>query len=600
MPWIARRLLKDEGPRVSAQTPATASSTRPQAVRHFGRFQLLRLLAKSERTMMWAVADPRINQDLMLAMPRQKPADAPALALWHQTARKSARIDHPGLAHAVEVGEVEGWPYVTYDPGSSSTLAELTGSKGMSATELVPRVLQALQGLAFAHEAGVAHGDVQASMLLVSESGACRLLGLGVALAALDPRLPPSAALQVHRGAAERDVLAVGLVMHQVLSGQPALEEPDIGRAIGRMPPHGREFVRLPWSMPHPVPEALRAIVNRATDRQERQRYRNARTLVHALEGWLSSEGGGAGPLAQLQDRIRAAGVLPAVPGGASRAARLAMMERERTIELAEIVLQDTALTFELLRTVNSSQVRGVLGSGSGPVLTIRRTIAMIGLDGVRQAALSLRPWPGPLGESQAAELERLFDRVRRAGRIAQWLRPAGYDAEVVYLLALLQNLGRLVVQYHFPDESVQIRRLMQPEPAAKPGEPDEPGMSEQAASYAVLGIDVDALAAGVARQWGLDEAVMHMIRRPSPEAPVRSADTDDEVLRLSAACANEVVDAQALPAGQLAAALQRVAQRYARVLGVTLRELQLAAQGIEPGSVQAEGERNTQFGGLQ
>lgn len=550
--------------------------------------------------MMWAVSDPRNQQDLVLAMPRQKPADAPALTLWQQAARKSARIDHPGLAHAVEVGEVEGWPYVTYDPGSSSTMGELTGSKGMSAAELVPRALQALQGLAFAHEAGVAHGDLQTSMLLVSESGACRLLGLGVALAAQDPRLPPSGALQLHRLTAERDVLAFGLVMHQLLSGQPALEEPDVGRVIGRMPPLGREPVRLPWSMPHPVPEALRAIINRATDRQERQRYRNARTLVHALEGWLSSEGGGAGPLAQLQDRIRAAGVLPAVPGGASRAARLAMMERERTIELAEIVLQDTALTFELLRTVNSSQVRGVLGSGSGPVLTIRRTIAMIGLDGVRQAALSLRAWPGPLDDSQAAELERLFDRVRRAGRIAQWLRPAGYDAEVVYLLALLQNLGRLIVQYHFPDESAQIRRLMQPEPATKAGEPDEPGMSEQAASYAVLGIDLEAIAAGVARQWGLDDAVMHMIRRPAPGAPVRSADTDDEVLRLSAACANEVVDAQALPPAQMLAALQRVAQRYARVLGVTLREVQLAAQGIEPSSVQTEGERSTQFGGLQ
>jgi non-specific serine/threonine protein kinase len=585
---------------VSALPPATANSARPQAVRHFGRFQLLRLLAKSDRTMMWAVSDPRNQQDLVLAMPRQKPADAPALTLWQQAARKSARIDHPGLAHAVEVGEVEGWPYVTYDPGSSSTMGELTGSKGMSAAELVPRALQALQGLAFAHEAGVAHGDLQTSMLLVSESGACRLLGLGVALAAQDPRLPPSGSLQLHRLTAERDVLAFGLVMHQLLSGQPALEEPDVGRVIGRMPPLGREPVRLPWSMPHPVPEALRAIINRATDRQERQRYRNARTLVHALEGWLSSEGGGAGPLAQLQDRIRAAGVLPAVPGGASRAARLAMMERERTIELAEIVLQDTALTFELLRTVNSSQVRGVLGSGSGPVLTIRRTIAMIGLDGVRQAALSLRAWPGPLDDSQAAELERLFDRVRRAGRIAQWLRPAGYDAEVVYLLALLQNLGRLIVQYHFPDESAQIRRLMQPEPATKAGEPDEPGMSEQAASYAVLGIDLEAIAAGVARQWGLDDAVMHMIRRPAPGAPVRSADTDDEVLRLSAACANEVVDAQALPPAQMLAALQRVAQRYARVLGVTLREVQLAAQGIEPSSVQTEGERSTQFGGLQ
>ena len=48
---------------------------------------------------------------------------------------------------------------------------------------------------------------------------------------------------------------------------------------VGRLPPFGHEIVRLPWTTPHPIAEPLRAIVNRATDRQERQRYRSARTL---------------------------------------------------------------------------------------------------------------------------------------------------------------------------------------------------------------------------------------------------------------------------------------------------------------------------------
>jgi non-specific serine/threonine protein kinase len=79
---------------------------------------------------------------------------------------------------------------------------------------------------------------------------------------------------------------------------------------------------------------------------------------------------------------------------------------------------------------------------------------------------------------------------------------PAGYDGEVVYLIALLQNLGRLLVHYHFPDEAGQILRLMQPtvvtlprKTAAAPAETkEEPGMSAEAASYAVLGADLEAL----------------------------------------------------------------------------------------------------------
>ncbi len=583
---------------MSSQTTVQPSVDRPQAVRHFGRFQLLQLLGKSARAMLWQVMDPRTDQELVLAMPRKRPGDEAALERWRLAARKATRVDHPSLAHVVEIGEHEAWPYITYDRGNSATLAELLTTKGIAAHDFVPRALQALQGLAFAHEAGMAHHDLQPAMLLMPDAGPCRVMGLGVAL---EPEVTgvPAGSLQAQRLASERDVLAFGLLLHQVLAGQPALDQADLGAAIERLPPLGREMARLPWTTHHQIPEALRAIVNRATDRQERQRYRNARTLLRALEGWFEAEAGhGGGSIGLLMDRLRANGVLPAVPGGASRAARLALMERERTSELAEIVLQDIALTFELLRMVNSAQVRAAMAAGSGPVLTIRRSIAMMGLDGVRRAAMSLREWPGPLNDSQAADMDRLIDRVRRAGRIAQWLRPAGYDAEVVFLLALLQNLGRLVVQYHFPDEALQIRRLMQPAPPAKAGDPDEPGMREEGAAFAVLGTDIDLLGAAVARHWGLDESVLHMIRRASPTAPVRGAETDDEVLRLSASCANEVVDVAALPPNQQAAALQRVAQRYARALGVTLRDIQLAAQGIAPGSVEEDGARAATPGG--
>ncbi|MBL8348854.1 MAG: HDOD domain-containing protein [Burkholderiaceae bacterium] len=563
---------------MAATPPPRPASSR--AVRHLGRFQLLRLLGKSERTMLWLVADARAGQELVLALPRSQPADAAALQRWLDNARKAARIDHPGLAPVVEVGEHERWPYLAYDRGNSVTLAERLGSKGFPPAELVAWMLQALQGLAFAHEAGLAHHDLQAGMLMLAEGSGCRLLGLGAAL----PPAGDTGSLPSHRRAAERDVLALGVVLHHGLAGVPALDLPDTGQVIDRMPPLGRDIVRLPWTGAHAVPEALRAIVNRATDRQERQRYRNARTLERALGGWLKTDGEpGGGPILLLLDRMRAVGLLPAMPGGAARAARLATLERERTNELAEIVIQDVGLAFELIRTVNGSRMRGALGAGGGPILTIRRAISMIGIDGVRQAALTLRPWPGPLNEAHAADLATLLDRVRLAGKVAQWLRPAGYDAEVVYLLAMLQNLGRLLVQYHFPEEAAQIRRLMLPAPAARAGEPEDPGMSEEGASFAVLGVDIDALGTALGRHWALDDSVLQMIRRIPLAAPVHAADADADMLRLAASCANEVVDARSVPAHHRTAFLHRVVQRYGRVLGVTQREVMLAAQGIAP-----------------
>ena len=559
-----------------ASTPPASSP----AVRRFGRFQLLRLLGKSERTMAWLVADPRSGQDLMLVLPRTQPAGADALERCVQAVRKAARLNHPNIAPAVDVGVHEHWPYVAYDPSEAATLRDRLPSKGLPATDAAGLMMQSLQGLAYAHEAGIAHQDLQPYLLLLNESGTLRLAGLELGCEPA-PKPGTAAPLPEARGqraqqeTAQRDVLSLGVMMHELLTGKPVLEEPDIGRVLQRLPPLGRDIARLAWDTPQPIPEPLRAIVNRATDRQERQRYHSARTLAHALEGWLKTAAANSGgPLALLLDRLRVVGVLPSAPGAAQRALRLTTMERQRTNELAEVVLQDMALAFELLRAVNTAQV-----SGDGPVLTVRRAIAMMGMEGVRRSALVLRPWPGPLAEAAAAELETLMERVKRAGRVAVALRPAGYDSEVVYLVALMQNLGRLVVQYHFADEALQIRRLMMPAPPSRPGDSEEPGMSEEGASFAVLGADVESIGAAVARHWGLDESVLHMVRRLPVATPVRGVEGDVELLRATASCANEVIDALSLPAPQVTLALHRVVQRYGRALDLTLKDVQAALQ---------------------
>ena len=172
--------------------------------------QLLRLLGKSERTMAWRVADPRSGQELMLVLPRVQPADAAAMERWQQTVRQASRLNHPQLAAVVETGVQDGWPYVAYDPRDSATLTEKMSARGLPGLEAAAWVTQALQGLAYAHEAGIGHLDVQPHLLLVSDSGQVRVAGLGVAsemLGTAPAAGTESSGLRGQREAAERDVL---------------------------------------------------------------------------------------------------------------------------------------------------------------------------------------------------------------------------------------------------------------------------------------------------------------------------------------------------------------------------------------------------------
>ena len=580
---------------MNAQEP-DASPARAGPLRRFGRFALVELLGRSERSMSWHVTDASDQKPRILVLPRSQPPDAAALAQWIQSAQRAARLRHPHLAHALELGHHEGWPFLLYRGLPTQVLSTQLKNLPMPAREAALTCLHLAEALAYAHESGTVHGDLQLYMVLMDDQGRAQLMGLEAACCSQgDEQLQTPSQTKAQSGAAvalaeadrlkllraiaRRDVLSVGLLLYTLLSNQFPLDEPDTARVIQRMASKAYEAVRLPWNLPQPVPEALRAIVNRAGDRVERQRYAGARTLVHALDGWLRAEGDSAGPLAILLDRLSTVGVLPASPDGAHRAAGLALRERDRTIELAEVVMQDLALSFELLRLVNTAQVRGVQVAGSGPVLTIRRAIALLGLEGVRRAALTLRPWPGPLNEVDALELQRVFARARRAAALAQALRPAHWDAEVVALVTLLQCLGTLVLQYHLPDDSRQMRRLMQPIPPAEAGGKAQPGMSEQAASFAVLGVDVDTVGSAIARVWGFDESVSLLMRRVPMESAVYAPESDDAFLRTLASCAIETIDASAQPASALVAALGRVAQRYARALHFSVDVLKAGLQ---------------------
>ncbi|MDM4765945.1 HDOD domain-containing protein [Pelomonas sp. SE-A7] len=548
-------------------------------LRRFGRFELRALLNKSMRSMLWLVFDSRSNQEMLLCMPRQAPNSPAAMEHWMSMAQAGSRVQHPNLGHVVEVGQVDQWPYLAYDRALGETLDErLTRQCNPLPLDVAQWLGQALEGLAFAHEAGHAHRDLQAAHVVMDAAGHVRVLGLEVAQEVFPANVDFNAvSRRAVRESAEEDVVCMGLLLHRCLGGRQVLDLADLHEIVQRMQPQGMELVRLPFETPHPIPAPLRAIANRATAAQERQRYHSARVFLRALDGWraaASQEQGG--PVATMIDRIQRLGHLPSTSSKLVHVAQSSSMQATHTSAVAAMILQDMALSLEMLRRVNNAL--RMQGSGEGTVLNMQRAIAMLGLNGVEQAARSVKQWPGVANEQNAARLRSLMQKVHRAGEISQALRPAGYDGDVVYLICVLQNLGKLLLQYHFPDDAQQIKQLMQP-PEPTDTNLNPAGMTEQAAAYAVLGTDLETLGAGVARYWSLGDELLHMIRRQPADAPVRSAESDAELLRLTCSLANELVDALSGPEEKRKAGVELATRRYARVLSLGLREVMQALQ---------------------
>lgn len=574
---------------MAAATPPTTSPPVPR----FGRFELRQLLSRSLAATTWRAFDPRLEQEVMLCVPRAQPKTAKALETWNLDVQAGTRLKHPRLVEVLEISIQDGWPFISCQRGASTTLTErLAAGPAPTAAEVVNWMVDALDGLAYAHEAGVAHRDLGLHNLLIDAAGRVSVAGMGVGLMAEVPGKPKVAGegLQQQRAAAENDVLMAGLLMYRLLVGQPALDDPDLCSAAQRV---GLEIVRLPWMATNPVPDTLRAIANRATDRQQRQRYLNARTLLAALRGWIkANEQESGGPLALLIDRLNSVGSLPNRPRMDRVFLQALGRENLRVDDIVDVIVKDPGLVWELLRSVNTARFQS--GTSDDRVTTITRAVMLLGQQSLRTVAAGLRPWPGVLAAAAAktmpdgssssgqAALDALESELRRtsiAGHIARLLAPFSISDEEAFVAAISQRLGHLLVRYHFPDEAAQIDRLMLPGPPPDPESPPTPGMNMDAAAGAVLGIDMNELSIAVMRYWGMDEKLQLAARPLNKTTPVRRPDDGEEMMRAVASLANELTTAVGLEPARLQAQLQHCFTRYARALGLTFKDCQEALE---------------------
>lgn len=549
-------------------------------MRRLGRFELRELLGRSQQTMAWRVHDPRVDQELVLVLPRTALAREEDLKKWESIVRRASRLGHPLLAQPVELGAHDRFPYIAYAIDGTPLSVRLA-SGAITPRDGAMAMAQVARVLSIAHEAGIVHGDLQPYLVFLTPSGQIRLAGLEVSFTPqvddADPKLAEIRREEQVQAGVRIDVLALGVMLHRIAAGRAATEDADVGVAAARLASGVGEPLRLPSSLPQPVPDPMRAILYRAVDFDESVRYRSVRALSTALEGWLRADtNSGESTFKALIDKVRTDGLLPASEQTRERMSSLRQLEGESTREMSELLLGDLAVALELVRAVNAAQQRSGRAEGAAGILTLHRAVALLGLDGIRRSALSLKPWPGSLRGAAVDRLAEVLERCRQAARVARLLRPQGYDAEAVYMVAVLQNLGRIVLQYHFPDQALQIRTLMFPEARnRRPGQEPQAGLSEETAAFSVLGVDLSAVGMAVGRDLGLDTGTLNALKRLPAKGPVLpAARTDEEALRQTASCANEAIDALQLPPERAAVELNAVVNRYSRALRLTVRSL--------------------------
>jgi serine/threonine-protein kinase len=150
-------------------------------------------------------------------------------------ARLAARLAHPNVVRVFDVGEDDGRPFIAMEYVEGETLAEVVGRRGpLPAVEAATLGMQICGGLAAAHAAGLVHRDVKPQNLLLGTDGVLKLGDFGIAVAHEGTRLTLVGTVlgtagylapEQARGeqvTAAADIYAVGAVLYELLTGEPA------------------------------------------------------------------------------------------------------------------------------------------------------------------------------------------------------------------------------------------------------------------------------------------------------------------------------------------------------------------------------------------
>ena len=553
---------------------------------HLGRFELRKLLGQGAQSTVWLAFDPRMEREVAIKVMRPgNGSDDKAVAAWLQEARSVSKVTHPNIVPVYEADIQGPHPYLVFEYIAGKTLDTILKQRGaLPPREAVAFMLDVLEAVAAAHTAGVVHRDLKPSNILIDAAGRGRVMDFGIAArirqaGKADPALPTSGTIgylapEAATGAAPSaamDIFSAGMVLAELIMGKPLLNEPDPYRALYRL---AHEQLSLPAQLHADVDDGLRAVVNRALARDPLQRFESAKSFLQALERWTKpttpvspSDGDGANnsTLDFLLRRMRHKSDFPAMSASVSRIQSMATSENESVNSVTNEILKDVALTNKLLRLVNSAHfARG------GNINTVSRAVTLVGFNGIRNMALSLVLLEHMQDKGHAAQLKEEFLRSLMAGSIGGELCPVQRESEESFIGAMFQNLGRLLVQFYFPEEASQVRKLVQP---------GKDAMDERAASISVLGLSFEDLGLGIAKAWGLPTSIQSCMKKPAGAPPPAAPQDASERVRWIALASNEMADVLLHGDPKDAQAnIAKVARKYARVMGITTTAAEEAA----------------------
>ncbi|WP_319460590.1 serine/threonine-protein kinase [Micromonospora sp. RTP1Z1] len=147
-----------------------------------GRYLSEELLGTGGMGEVWRGRDLRLDRPVAIKVLSAAGLDEPMAAeRFDREARAAARLTHPHIVAVYDFGTEEHDSYLVMELVEGRTVAALIADGPLPVEQAVSIAMQACDGIAAAHVAGVVHRDVKPGNLIVTPSGTVKICDFGIA-----------------------------------------------------------------------------------------------------------------------------------------------------------------------------------------------------------------------------------------------------------------------------------------------------------------------------------------------------------------------------------------------------------------------------------
>jgi predicted ATPase len=126
--------------------------------------------------------DPRLDRTVAIKiLPAELSADSDRLRRFEREARSASALNHPNIVTIYELAKDGSAHYIAMELIEGETLRQLLVAGSLPIRKAIEIAAQIAEGLAKAHEAGIAHRDLKPENLMVSPDGFVKILDFGLA-----------------------------------------------------------------------------------------------------------------------------------------------------------------------------------------------------------------------------------------------------------------------------------------------------------------------------------------------------------------------------------------------------------------------------------